>query len=152
MAPQTPRIDSRLAVSAARINDAQTAERHAREAIKRDANDVDALGIMVTLLGRARTNRWLRLEYLQRLVKQRPDSDQFLAFLSEALLSHRRFEEAIPHLNRLVELAPDYAPAYAMRGEARFTLATSAAQNKAGEDDLRRALQLNPTGDYTPPA
>ncbi|MDF2440402.1 MAG: hypothetical protein JWN98_1386 [Abditibacteriota bacterium] len=142
--PDTPQLFSRLAVSIGQMGDVQTAQRHATEAIKRDPNDVDALYIVVTLLGQSGLDEALRLEYLRRLVKLEPDNSEYLGLTTDALILGKQFREAKPLVERLLKLNPNFAPAYAMRGSIILNSERSPSALAQAEADFRKALQWEP--------
>lgn len=142
--PETPKLFSRLAISAGQMGDVQAAQQHATEAIKRDPNDVDALYIVVTLLGQSGLDEPLRLKYLRRLAQLQPDNKEYLGLTADALILQRQFREAKPVVERLLKLDANFAAAYAMRGSIFLESETSPQSLVQAEADFRKTLELEP--------
>ena len=144
LAPQTPLVWGQLAVAAAHLEDETTTRRAVEEALKRDANDINALGLKVSLLAREdKPNE--RVKILQRLWNLQPDNLQIAAQLADALTAAQKFDEARPLLAKIIEVEPDFAPAYAMRGEGAMREGATSAQLTQAEKDLQKSLQLDAT-------
>ncbi|HEY0073388.1 MAG TPA: tetratricopeptide repeat protein [Abditibacteriaceae bacterium] len=141
LAPQTPRVWSRLAVASAHLNDESATRQAVEKALQQDANDIDALGLQATLL--ARDEKWeQQLEVLRRLGQLQPDNLKIAAQLADALTAAQKFEEARPLLAKIITGTPDFAPAYAMRAEGHLTANATAQQLNQAESDLRKSLSL----------
>jgi predicted Zn-dependent protease len=56
------------------------------------------------------------------LLDENPENTDLLQKVSNTLLRAQKFREAIPHLTRYVELAPEHALAYCALGHAQRTI------------------------------
>jgi tetratricopeptide (TPR) repeat protein len=142
LAPQAPKVWSRLAMASAHLNDETSTRRAVEEALRQDANDVDALALEATLL--ARDEKWeQQLVVLRRLVQLQPNNLEVVAQLADALTAAQKFDEARPLLAKIIAVTPDFAPAYAMRAEGNLTANATAQQLNQAESDLRKSLSLD---------
>ncbi len=140
--PETPKIWSRLARADAALGDSVAARLHVDEALKRDADDVNALNIYSTLLLRS-GNTEKRGEVLQHLAKLQPDNVTIVTKAADDLMRRRRYEEAAPLVERLLQLQPDSTSAYAMRGAMAFERSVKPEALRAAMKDFQKAIELN---------
>lgn len=141
--PQTPHLWTKMARLAVGVGDGASGRRLVEEALKRDANDVEALNILSTLLARSNEPR-PRVEILQRLAKLRPDDVTVLTKTADALSRFRRYDEAAPLVERILKLDPRASAAYAMRGAAAYDRDTSEASMRQAVADFQQAIALSP--------
>ena len=140
--PETPKIWSRLARADVALGDSMAARAHVGEALKRDADDVNALNIYSTLLLRV-GNTEKRGEVLQHLAKLQSDNVTIVTKAADDLMRRRRYDEAAPLVKRLLQLQPDSSAAYAMRGAATFERNTKPEALRAAMQDFQKAVALN---------
>lgn len=145
--PNAPAIHSRLAASLMCAGDERAAYKHAQEELKRNPDDIAALGISVYVLSFMGEEQRL-LKYLRRLAALQPDDIEFLGMLAEMLTAKHHYAEARSVLDRILQLEPESAQAYAMRGVGWFNEDPSPRGLAAAEADLLRALRLNPLSPY----
>ena len=142
--PTTPRAWSRLGMAAAHLEDEKTVIQATKEALRHDANDVEALALQATLLVRA--EKWdEQADVLRRLVQLQPENVNYTAQLADALTALGKFDEARPLLTKLIKEQPDFAPAYAIRGEGTMREGATPQQLAQAESDLKKSLELDGT-------
>jgi predicted Zn-dependent protease len=142
--PETPQIYSRLANTAVHVGDMQAAQELAQRALQHDPDDVDALYILVNLLAGSQLDDQLQLEYLRRLIKLKPDNVEYLARTADLLILERRYAEAKPLVEKILQLDSDFAPAYAMRGTIALQGESSAEAWKVAESSFKKVLDFTP--------
>jgi tetratricopeptide (TPR) repeat protein len=145
--PNNPGIHSRLANTSVHAGDMQVAQESALRALQRDPNNVDALYILANLLAGSQLDDKLQLEYLQRLVKLKPDNVEYLARAADLLILERRYSDAKPLVEKILQLDPNFAPAYGMRGAVALQGESSTEALKVAEDSFKKALEFAP-GDH----
>ena len=142
--PDTPQIYTQLAISEIKTGDMLSAQNSLRQALQHDPNDADALYTLANMLAASRLDDKLQLDYWRRLVKVRPDNIEYLTRTAELAIRQRQFKEALPLVERLLQLDSQNTPAHAMHGEVLFHLAPSDQAPKDAESSLLKALELNP--------
>ncbi|MBR5297064.1 MAG: tetratricopeptide repeat protein [Parabacteroides sp.] len=79
----------------------------------------------------------------QSTLELNPFSEEAGLLTGRLLITQNRLDEAIHFLDELIELKPELAKAYAERGRAK-----NLKGDKVGAfDDLKKSIELNPTGD-----
>lgn len=142
-APNTPYVWSRLARAAAHMGDDATVQTAVEQALKRDPDDVEALGLQSTLL--ARDENWdEQIKTLQKLVRLQPQNQTFTAHLANSLIAQNRYTEARALLNKILASDPQFAAGYSMRAEALMGDSPGDKSWRQAETDLKKALSLEP--------
>ena len=101
-----------------------------------DAGTLDLLAQANGMLGA--TDRALIL--LERAIAASPSTSQYYADYAYICLAHGKFQAGLDVVNAGLKRLPDAAPLYVARGILRSEL----AQYEQGEEDFRRAAQLDP--------
>jgi tetratricopeptide (TPR) repeat protein len=140
--PDAPNLNGNLAVCAMGLGDTKKVEQYAEAELKRNPDDAAVMEVLVDALAQRRELE-KRTKYARRLAQLRPDNPDALLKLALALDDQQMYQEALPLLSKLVQLAPGYAPGYALRGKALVNLNTSEADVKRAEGDLLKALSLD---------
>lgn len=149
--PDTPEIHYRLAVATVQLGDMKAARQHAEAELKLNPNHVGAMDTLTIALSRTdmeqSTNNEddVRLKYLQRLTELEPRNELYLSRLAEGLVTMRRYAQARPVLEKLVKQNPDFSAARALRGLVLFYTESSKPSLLQAADDLKKAVQDNPT-------
>lgn len=141
--PNTPHLDSRMAVCAMKTNDAVTAYDLAKKALKIDPNDADALSIQVQMAvsnGAALQD----LDNIRRLAKLKPDDTQVLELSGNTLISQGLYDEAKPIVDHLLAINP--SDSFGRFEQDVITVETSStpAQLTSTVDDLQHAIVAHP--------
>lgn len=145
--PDYPALYINLAKCAARLGDWALTERYTEAGLKRQPDDVGAWRVLAQVLEqRGETDK--RLRALQRLAQLTPRDPIVLASLAQALIAANRYDEALPILDRWVQVAPNSATAHALRGAALLNVGSAPHGLNQVETDLLKALQIRPN-DYT---
>ena len=76
----------------------------------------------------------------RRALRAGPDSTVILNRLGETLIQSRRYDEALPHLDRAGYLDPDAVHTYYLKGQIHHAM----GHHVRARDALREALQINP--------
>lgn len=101
-----------------------------------DAGTLDLLAQANEMLGA--TDRALIL--LEQAIAASPSTSQYYADYAYICLAHGKFQAGLDIVNAGLKRLPDAAPLYVARGILRSEL----AQYEQGEEDFRRAAQLDP--------
>ncbi|MDQ6705541.1 MAG: tetratricopeptide repeat protein [Acidobacteriota bacterium] len=101
-----------------------------------DAGVLDLLAQANGML--SETERALTL--LERAIAANPSASQYYADYAYICLAHGKFQAGLDVVNAGLKRLPDAAPLYVARGILRSEL----AQYEQGEEDFRRAAQLDP--------
>ncbi len=83
----------------------------------------------------------LRLTELSDYSKRHPDDTIALKYQGHLLLHDQRFEEAIPILDRAIQLRPAHGNLYVVRGDVYHQL----GEHAKATEDYDRAIRLEPT-------
>jgi Flp pilus assembly protein TadD len=145
--PETPNLYTRLAVSAIRTGDENGSYIYAQSQLQRDPNDIASLLISAHIL-RLRGEELKRLDYLRRLHQLLPQDKEILSFLTEALTSKYKYDEARLLLTRQIELDPNDAQAYSLRGLGYLNSDPSPQGLENAEKDFLAALKINPLAPF----
>lgn len=141
--PTTPQIHYNLALCNERLNEMDTAQHHAKEELKLDANHIGALDILTTVMVRNAEAK-PRLKHLQHLVELQPENADYIGRLAESLAGDKQYEAALPLLNKLIKMKPDFGPAYSLRGAAILYTDSSPQGLKKALTDLELAVAQDP--------
>lgn len=141
LAPDALDLKSRLALVALRSGDFISAEKYSDQVLKTKPDDITALKVAVAV---AEQNKNLekQLSLLQHLAALQPNSPEVLMTQAAALSSQFRYDEALPPLNRLLQIDSDFSDAYALRGEILYKNSPDAAALQRAEADFKKVLQL----------
>lgn len=142
-------VYSRLAECNMRLGDVESAGQYAQEALKRNPNDTESLRICAIVF-RSTLQPEQSRQYLRRLAALKPNDPETLTRLAAdlALGNAPAYEEARDMVERILQLDPNHAQAYALRGVIRLTTDLSPQGLAQAEADLRRSLQLAPSAPF----
>jgi len=138
-------VYSRLAECSMRLGDVESAGQYALEALKKNPNDTQSLRICAIVF-RSTLQPEQSRQYLRRLVALEPNNPATLIRLAAdlALGNAPNHLEARQIVERILQIDPNHAQAYALRGAIRLTTDLTAEGLSQAEADLRRAQQLAP--------
>lgn len=145
--PAEKGIAALLADCAYQAKDIPAARRYVEQALKENPNDSAALAMGQRLWSNPGEEAQ-RLPYLRRLVQLQPDNLDYRMMLVEVLTHELYYDEARPHLERILALDPNNAQAYAIRGFLQTIGSASAQAETKAEADLRRSLELDPNNPF----
>jgi tetratricopeptide (TPR) repeat protein len=118
-------------------NEAQDEDRLEREALQSAGSERDvALGDLMRQRGRHAAS----IYYFDRARKALPDSVVLLNKLAQALMAAQRPQEAVPHLQYALAVAPDHSPSHASLGDVYRAL----GELEAARVHYEQAIQINP--------
>lgn len=141
--PDTPHLQSLLASSFQHLGDLDNALKYAGEALKRNPNDIPALEVSVAVHTRKSDAKEM-VRDLRHLAELEPGKADRWVALAHVLIGQNNVVEALPVMDRLIQIVPDNAEFYSLRGVTRFHADGTAAGLKSAEDDLLRAYALRP--------
>lgn len=142
-------VYSRLAECSMRLGDVESAGQYAQEALKRNPKDTEALRICAIVF-RSTLQPEQSRHYLRRLAALKPNDPETLTRLAADLTlgNAPAYVEARDIVERILQLDPNHAQAYALRGVIRLTTDLSPQGLAQAESDLRRSLQLAPSAPF----
>jgi tetratricopeptide (TPR) repeat protein len=118
-------------------NEAQDEDRLEREALQSAGSERDvALGDLMRQRGRHAAS----IYYFDRARKALPDSVVLLNKLAQALMAAQRPQEAVPHLQHALAVAPDHSTSHASLGDVYRAL----GELEAARVHYEQAIQINP--------
>lgn len=140
MKDHSPRTVFERVITLLKDGDQQQAETLCRDALERDAGDINFVSLLGSILAR-RGDLQEAAELLDRAVRAAPGHAQAQEELGTILLTMDRASDALPHLEKARELRPSHAPILSK---------LSAAYQKTGKSDEANALRreasaLSPT-------
>ena len=141
--PNTPRLHTRWAEVALEADDIEAAQQHASMAQQQSPDDVQTLQVLADL-AQAKRMPLERSKYLQRALDLQPTDTTLLWALAREQMKLKDYPQAHATLTRLLALTPDDATAYTGRATARYHADPSDEELRQAQDDLKKALELNP--------
>jgi tetratricopeptide (TPR) repeat protein len=145
IAPDTPRLDALLASCSSNLNQPEEALKYGREALKRTPDDVPTLQVCIAALTQIHSSDPNEMiGYLRRLTQLEPNNVEHYIALAQALIGQNNAADVLPILDHILQLAPNRAEMYALRGFSRFFADGSEAGMRLAESDLLHALILRP--------
>jgi tetratricopeptide (TPR) repeat protein len=144
--PENPHVHYNLGIAYFRKGLVDKAEQQFKEAIRLKSNYSEAYNYLgrIYLYYRGQTEAAIKC-FQQALDNERynnPENSYYM--LGEAYMIRKEYDKAVDHLERAVRLVPDYAPAYALLGQAYEGL----RKDRDAKRSYRNALQYG--GDYGP--
>jgi tetratricopeptide (TPR) repeat protein len=140
---ESPGLQARMAICALKVQDLSSARRYALEQLAQNAGDTVALETLATVEKQS-NNPEAQLKHLTRLVELQPANPRALTLLANELAAHHEYDKVLPLSERLVELAPNTANSYLLRGVALYTLNPNAQALSRTEADFRKLAELDP--------
>lgn len=141
--PDTANLHPRLALAAVRASDFETAQRHSTIALEQNPNDITGLKVAAAVAEKkAQSDQ--QLKYLRRLVDLQPKDPNLLMALAAALAAQYQYAQALPLLDRILEIDPQFMSAYALRGQVYYQDNPTPQRLDKAEADLKKALQVDP--------
>lgn len=141
--PETPGLHPRLALAGLRAGDFKTAKRHFTAALEQNPNDITATKVAAAVAEQDKKPE-LQLKYLRKLVALQPQDPNFLMALAGVLTSQYQYAEALPLVERVLQIDPRFTSAYALRGQIYFLDNPTPERLLKAEASLKKVLQLAP--------
>ena len=141
--PDTPDLQSRLAVASYQLKRADEAQRYAQAQLKRDPNNIAALQTLATLAAEEPAPLE-QLKYLQTLADLQPQNVAVLQALADIRERRNEYDQVLPLAERIVKLAPASSDALLRRGIALYTTNGQPDSMTRAQSDLIASLRLNP--------
>ena len=141
--PETANVHARLASAVWRMDDAKTAQQQAQLQLKQDADNVQALEVLVAVASKLE-HREDEIKYLKHLLQLQPQNVNVLVTLGKTLTESYGFDEAQPIIERILQLEPNNANAYRMRGMAFYQQKPTPQRLQQAEAAFKKVIELTP--------
>ncbi len=142
IAPTTENLNARMATCALQAQNLAAARRYAEAELKRDPNDIEALGVASSVSGTQHRNDD-HLQYLQRLFKLQPQNPTVMLALALEFSNRYDYAAARPLLDKALAMEPDNSATLNAHATALFSDPTPENLQQA-KADWEKLLALEP--------